>query len=435
MTTSSPRRALRGRLLDFVADPAVAGADALRYVRDGILVVEDGRITARGEAAALLPGLACPIDDHTGKLILPGLIDLHIHYPQSRVIAAFGTQLMDWLERYTFPEESRLADPDHAKWQADFFLDELLANGTTTAMVYSTVHTGAAEAFFEASAARNTRMIAGKSMMDRNAPPWLMDTAQGSYDAAKYLIQRWHGSGRQLYAVTPRFALTSSDAQLELAAALMQEFPGVYLQTHLSENDKEIELVRQTYPWARHYTHVYERFGITGPRSLFGHSIHLDDDEVRILAETGSIAVFCPTSNTFLGSGLFDRDRLAAGGVRLGLATDVGGGTSYSMLATAGEAYKVLQLRRQTLRPLDAFHMMTRGNAAALSLTDKIGTLDVGSEADVVVLDARATPAMAHRMTAVEDDLEQELFVLMIMGDDRNVAATYVAGHQRKRPG
>jgi len=426
--TTSPRRALRGRLLDFVADPAVAGADALRYIEDGILVIEDGRITARGEAADLLPNLTCPIDDHSGKLILPGLIDLHIHYPQSRVIAAFGTQLMDWLERYTFPEEGKLADPAHAKWQAYFFLDELLANGTTTAVVYGSVHAGATDVFFQASAARNTRMIAGKSMMDRNAPAWLTDTARGSYDEVSALIAKWHGTGRQLYAVTPRFALTSTDEQLELAASLLKEHPTVFLQTHLSENDKEIELVRQTYPWSRHYTHVYERFGLTGPRSLFGHSIHLDDDEVRILAETGSVAVFCPTSNTFLGSGLFDRDRLAAGGVRLGLATDVGGGTSYSMLATAGEAYKVLQLRRQTLRPLDAFHMMTRGNALALGLTAQIGTLDVGTEADVVVLDARATPAMAHRMTAVDGDLEQELFVLMIMGGDRNVAATYVAG-------
>lgn len=425
---SPPRRALRGRLLDFTADPAVVGADALRYIEDGALIIENGRIAALGEAADLLPGLTCPIDDHSGKLILPGLIDLHIHYPQSRVIAAFGTQLMDWLERYTFPEEGKLADPAHAKWQADFFLDELLANGTTTAVVYGSVHAGATDVFFQASAARDTRMIAGKSMMDRNAPAWLTDTAQGSYDEVSGLIAKWHGTGRQMYVVTPRFALTSTDEQLELAASLLKEHPSVFLQTHLSENDKEIELVRQTYPWSRSYTQVYQHFGITGPRSLFGHSIHLDDDEVRILAETGSVAVFCPTSNTFLGSGLFDRDRLAAGGVRLGLATDVGGGTSYSMLATAGEAYKVLQLRRQTLRPLDAFHMMTRGNAAALGLTDKIGTLDVGSEADVVVLDARATPAMAHRMTAVEDDLEQELFVLMIMGGDRNVAATYVAG-------
>lgn len=432
MTT--PRHALRGRLLDFTADPAQAGADALRYIEDGALIIAGGRIIARGEAAVLLPSFDGPVDDHGQKLILPGLIDLHIHYAQSRVIASFGTQLMDWLERYTFPEESRLADPAHARFQADFFLDELLANGTTTAVVYGTVHASATDVFFERSTARNTRMIAGKSMMDRNAPAWLSDTAQGSYDAVKYLIGRWHGQGRQMYVVTPRFAITSTDEQLELAAALTREFPDVYLQTHLSENDKEIEAVRAIYPWARHYTHVYEKFGITGPRSLFGHSIHLDDDEVATLARTGSIAVFCPTSNTFLGSGLFDRDRLAAGGVRIGLATDVGGGTSYSMLATAGEAYKVLQLRRQTLRPLDAFHMMTRGNAEVLGLAHLIGTLDAGTEADVVVLDARATPAMAHRMTTVET-IEEELFALMTLGDDRSVAATYVAGERATRIG
>lgn len=424
-------RALRGRLLDFTADPATAGADSLRYLDDGILVMEGGRIKARGPADELLPTLGdTPLDDHSGKLILPGFLDLHIHYPQSRVIAAFGTQLMDWLERYTFPEESRLADPDVAAAMAGFFIDELLANGTTTAVVYGTVHAAATDAFFTASAAAGTRMIAGKSMMDRNAPVWLTDTAKGAYDSVKDLITRWHGRGRQLYAVTPRFAITSTDEQMEACAALMREHEGVYLQTHLSENDKEIAFVREIYPWAKNYADVYRHFGVMGPRSLFGHSIHIDDSEVAMLAESGSIAVFCPTSNTFLGSGLFDRDRLAAGGVRVALATDVGGGTSYSMLATAGEAYKVLQLRRQTLRPLEAFHMMTRGNATLLGLEHAIGTLDVGSEADAVVLDARATPAMAHRMTAVEGDIEQELFVLMIMGDDRSVAATYVAGER-----
>ena len=431
---TSPR-VLRGRLLDFTADPAVAGRDALRYVEDGILVMDGGRITARGPADEILPTLGdTPIEDHTGKLILPGFLDLHIHFPQSRVIAAFGTQLMDWLERYTFPEESRLANPDIARAMASFFLDELLANGTTTALVYGTVHASATDAFFAESAARNTRMIAGKSMMDRNAPDFLRDTAKASYDEVKGLIGRWHGAGRQMYVVTPRFAITSTDEQLEACAALTREHEGVFLQTHLSENDREIAFVRELYPWAKNYADVYRHFGLMGPRALFGHSIHLDDSEVAMLAESGSAAVFCPTSNTFLGSGLFDRDRLAAGGVKIGLATDVGGGTSYSMLETAGEAYKVLQLRRQTLRPLDAFHMMTRGNAEVLGLAHLIGTLEIGSEADVVVLDARATPAMAHRMTAAAGDLEQELFVLMIMGDDRSVAATYVAGERVVRP-
>lgn len=427
-------RALRGRLFDFTDDPATAGAGALRYIEDGILVMDGGRITARGPASELLPTLGdIPIDDHSGRLILPGFIDLHIHFPQSRVIAAFGTQLMDWLERYTFPEESRLADPVVARAMASFFLDELLANGTTTAVVYGTVHAGATDEFFAESMARDTRMIAGKSMMDRNAPDFLRDTAQSSYDDVKGLIGRWHGRGRQHYVVTPRFAITSTDEQLEACAALLREHPDVHLQTHLSENDREIAFVREMYPWAANYADVYRRFGLMGPRSLFGHSIHLDDGEVAMLADSGSAAIFCPTSNTFLGSGLFDRDRLAAGGVRIGLATDVGGGTSYSMLATAGEAYKVLQLRRQTLRPLDAFHMMTRGNAEVLGLTDRIGTLEVGSDADVVVLDSGATPAMAHRMTAVDGDIEQELFVLMIMGDDRAVVATYVAGTRAVR--
>ncbi len=427
------RRAIRGRLLSFRADPAAApGAASYSYLADGIVVVADGRIAALGAAADVLPALGdgVPVDRYQDALILPGLIDLHIHASQARVIASYGSQLLDWLEKYTFVAEQTFADPAHAAAEAAFFLDELLRNGTTSAMVYCTSHRASVEAFFAESHARNTLMIAGKVLMDRNAPPELCDTAQRGRADSRALIERWHGNGRQLYAVTPRFAVTSSEAQLAAAGALLQEFPGVYLQTHLAENVREIEAVHAAFPWSTSYTDVYDRFGLLGPRSVFGHGIHLTDAEIERLAASGSTVAFCPTSNLFIGSGLFDMARLRGAGVRVGLATDVGGGTSYSLLRTLAEAYKVLQLKGQNLPPLDAFHMVTRGNAAALGLEARIGTLEPGSDADLVVLDARATPAMRHRMDAVDGDLEEELFVLMTLGDDRAVRATYIAGEK-----
>jgi guanine deaminase len=431
MTT---RRAVRGRLLSFTGDPAEVGAKAShRYHEDGVVLVEAGSIAAVGPARDLLPTLPAgtPVDHHPDRLVLPGLIDTHLHFPQTQVIASYGAQLLGWLQKYTFVEEQRFGDPAHAGRVAGFFLDELLRNGTTTAAVYCSVHPESAEAFFAASERCNTRMIAGKVMMDRGAPAGLLDTAERGYRESKALLGRWHGRGRQLYAVTPRFALTSTDAQLEAAGALAREHPGAHVQTHLAENPDEIATARRLYPRASSYTDIYDRHGLLGPRSLFGHCIHLDEGEMGRLSATGSVAVFCPTSNLFIGSGLFDLAGLrdARRPVRVGLATDVGGGTSYSMLRTAAEAYKVLQLRLQNLPALDAFYLMTLGNARALSLEDKIGSLESGREADLVVLDAHATPAMAHRMETVRD-LAEELFVLMTMGDDRSVRATYVAGER-----
>jgi guanine deaminase len=430
-------KAIRGRLLSFVSEPAGPGdRSSYSYIEDGIVVVRDGRIEAVGEASELLAGLppGTPVDHHPDGLIAPGFIDTHIHFPQTQEIASYGAQLLEWLNKYTFVEEQRFADAGHAERNAVFFMDELLRNGTTTAVVYATVHPGSVEAFFAESERRGTGMIAGKVMMDRNAPPGLRDTAQGGYDESRALIGRWHGKGRQRYAVTPRFAITSTEEQLEAAGALNRENPGVYMQTHLSENLREIETVRQLFPDARHYTDVYDRYGLLGERSLFGHCIHLEDDEVRRLSESKSVAVFCPTSNLFIGSGLFDLKRLSGGTdpVRVSLATDVGGGTSYSMLRTAAEGYKVLQLGGQNLPALSAFHMMTRGNALALGMGGSIGTIEPGCFADLVVLDAKATPAMAHRMETIEGDLDEELFVLMTLGDDRAVRETYVQGRASK---
>jgi len=430
-------QAIRGRILTFLRQPEGPGdSGSYRYLADGMVHAVDGRIAAVGpaaEVAATLPP-GTPVDAWPDQLILPGLIDLHIHLPQTQVIASYGAQLLDWLERYTFVEEQKYADPAHAAAGARFFLDELLANGTTTAVVYGSVHRQSAEAFFAESARRGTAMIAGKVMMDRNAPDALRDTAQSAYDDTKALINAWHGQGRQRYAITPRFAITSTPGQLAAAGALLAEYPDCYMQTHLSENLAEIRTTRELFPEAANYLDVYDRHGLLGRRSLFGHCIHLEEPEVARMAETGSVAVFCPTSNLFIGSGLFDWRRLAGRGLRIGLATDVGGGTSYSMLRTAAEGYKVLQLQGQNLAALNAFDQMTRANAAALGMEGEIGRIEAGAHADLIVLDAAATRAMAHRMETVRD-LEEELFVLMTLGDERAVRATYVQGRRAGPPG
>jgi guanine deaminase len=423
-------RAIRGRLLTFRRAPTGAGdAASYSYIADGVvLVAADGRIEAVGPAADLAPRIGgAPIAHHPDALILPGFIDAHIHFPQTQVIASYGTQLLEWLEKYTFVEEQKYGDLDHAARQAEFFLAELARNGTTTACCYGSAHPASVEALFATAAARGAGMIAGTAIMDRNGPPALLAGARDGVAASRALIRRWHGTGRQRYAVTPRFAVTSTAAQLAEAGALLREFPTIYMQTHLAENHDEIATVRRLFPDAPSYTAVYADAGLLGPRALLGHCLHLDDSELALLRDTQSVAVFCPTSNLFIGSGLFDHARLAAHGIRIALATDVGGGTSYSMLQTAAEAYKVLQLQGQNLSALAAFDLMTRGNAAALSLEAEIGTVSPGAYADLVVLDARATPAMAHRM-ATARDLEEELFVLMTLGDDRAIKQTYLRG-------
>jgi guanine deaminase len=423
-------RAIRGRLLTFLRAPNGSGdAQSYRYIEDGIVLVKDGRIDAVGPAETLIGQLptTTPIDHHADALILPGFIDPHIHYPQTQVIASYGAQLLEWLEKYTFVEEQKFGDPAHAARNAEFFLDELARNGTTTALAYCSAHPASAEALFAAASRRNAGMIAGTAIMNRNGPPGLLEPARDAIAASRDLIRRWHGNGRQRYAVTPRFAITSTDDQLAAAGALLAEFPTVLMQTHLAENHNEIATVKQLFPDDASYTAVYARFGLLSPRSLMGHCIHLDHTELALLRDSGSVAVFCPTSNLFIGSGLFDYGRRAAAGVRIALATDVGGGTSYSMLRTAAEAYKVMQLQGQNLPALAAFDLMTRANAEALGLDGEIGSIMPGAFADLVVLDARATPAMAHRME-VAHDLEEELFVLMTMGDDRAVRQTYIAG-------
>jgi guanine deaminase len=421
---------LRGRVLTFVEEPqAVDDHGSYRYFEDGVVEIADGRIVRAGPFEGAPEG--AELVDHRPHLILPGFIDPHIHFPQMQVIGSYAANLLEWLNTYTFVEEQKFMDGAHAKRIAAAFFDELLRHGTTTASAYCSVHPESVDAFFAEAEKRNMLMLGGKVMMDRNAPQALLDTAQSSYDDSRRQLQKWHGRGRAHYAITPRFAITSTPAQLEAAQTLAREFPDCHIQTHVSENLGEIELARELYPEAPDYVGIYEHYGLLGPKTLLGHSIHLSHREAEILCETKSVAVFCPTSNLFIGSGLFDYDRLHARGVRIAVATDVGGGTSYSMLRTLDEGYKVLQLRGQRLNPLKSFYHMTLGNARALGLDDRIGALAQGADADLVVLSSRSTPQMTLRMETVET-LAEELFLLQTCGDDRAVVETYVAGAAMK---
>ncbi|MFA5172150.1 MAG: guanine deaminase [Sulfuriferula sp.] len=427
---TSSRHAFRGSILHFLSDPGEGGAEhTYAFYADGLMLVEHGMVVAVGHYAQLQPVL--PIDtlvtDHTGKLIMPGFIDTHIHYPQTDVIASPGTQLLDWLERYTFPAERRFEDREHATEVAEFFVDELLRNGTTTALVFGTVHRESIDAFFAVAGQRDLRMVAGKVLMDRNCPEFLRDTADSGYADSVALIEHWHGQGRLGYAITPRFAITSSEAQLARAGELARAYPAVHIHSHLAENMDEVAWVSKLFPWSRSYLDVYEHYGLLRERAVYAHCIHLDEDDQQRMADSGATAAFCPTSNLFLGSGLFDLSGSRDSGIRVGLATDVGGGSSFNMLQTLSESYKVAQLRGYTLTPLLAFYMITLGNAIALGLDSHIGNFTSGKEADFVVLDLASTPLMARRMESATT-LAERLFILMMLGDDRAVAATYIRG-------
>ena len=431
-----PLQAFRCSFLDFVEDPFYfSELESVRYIADGLLVLEKGKVKELGDYNNLKNKYSeIPVISYPGMLIMPGFIDTHIHFPQVEIIAAYGEQLLEWLNKYTFPTEGKFKDKAYAQKVASIFLDELLRNGTTTALVFAAVYPESVDAFFEEASRRNLRTIAGKVMMDRNAPEFLVDTAETSYQESKQLIQKWHKKGRLLYAVTPRFAITSTDEQLRFAGRLLEEFPDVYLHTHLSENVDEVAWVQELFPDCNGYLDTYDRAGLVGEKSVFAHGIHLTDEEFKRLSEANCAIAFCPTSNLFLGSGLFNLEKAKCieQPVKVGLGTDVGGGTSFSLLKTANEAYKVAQLRRQKLSPFQALFLATLGGARALSLADKIGSFDVGKEADFIVLDLRATPLMAFRnqtSTAMSlEELAEKVFTLMILGDDRAIHATYILG-------
>lgn len=426
------QRAIRGPALTFRGDPfLLPPGEALQHWPDALIVIEDGRIASVEDAETGLARLPAgvPVAHHRDALICPGFIDAHVHFPQMQMIGAFGAELLQWLDRYTFAAEQQFADAEHARDVAGRFLRELLRAGTTTAAVYCTVHPHSVDALFEESERFNTRMIAGKVLMDRNAPVDLLDTAETGYAQSKALIERWHGRGRQLYCITPRFAPTSTEAQLAAAGRLWREHPGTYVQSHLCETPGEVAWVRELFPERSSYLDVYDHFGLTGPRAIFGHAVHMTEADFACCHQTGSALAHCPTSNLFLGSGLFrmlDAKRLERP-VRVGLGTDIGAGTSFSHLQTLNEAYKVAKLGGHALTPEQGFYLATRGGAEALRLDDRLGQIAPGFEADLVVLDLKATPLLDFRLGHARD-LAETLFVLMTLGDDRAIRATYVAG-------
>ena len=420
-------RLILGQTLAFGGDPFRQGPDVAHHECQGAILIRDGKIAALGRAddlRARYPQI--PVTDHGAGLILPGFIDAHAHYPQTAIIASWGKRLIDWLNTYTFPEEARFADPAYATAIAARYFDLLLSHGTTTVASFGTIHPESVTAFFTQAQARGLRVLAGKTCMDRDtAPAYLRDSAQSAYDDSKALITRWHGVDRLSYIITPRFSPTSTPDQLHALGALWAQYPDCLMQTHLSEQTDEIAWVRSLYPTARDYLDTYEAHGLLGPNALYGHAIHLEPREIDRLAEVGAALVHCPTSNAFIGSGLFDMGLRAR--VRVGLATDTGGGSSFSMLRTMAAAYEIAQLRGQALHPAELIWLATGASAEALGLSDKIGRLAPGFEADLLVLDLASTPAIAQA-SAHANDIWQAVFPTLMMGDDRATRQVYVAG-------
>lgn len=428
-----PPTLLLGQTLGFNADPfRVPPEEAASYERRGGVLVDGGKIADVGPADALRRRYPqAKVFDYGKGLITAGFVDAHVHYPQTAMIASWGKRLIDWLNTYTFPEEMRFADPDYAGKIAARYFDLALSFGTTTACSYATIHPASVDAFFAEARERGIRALAGKTCMDRNAPDGLRDTPQSAYDDSKALLGKWHGVDRLSYVVTPRFSPTSTPEQLEAIGALWAEHPDCLMQTHLSEQVDEIDWVRSLYPEARDYLDTYERFGLLGENAVFGHAIHLEGRERARLREVGAGLVHCPTSNTFIGSGLFDMDGLMAEGQRIGLATDTGGGSSFSMLRTMASAYEIAQLRGRALHPAELFWLATQGAANVLRLGDKIGNLVPGMEADLIVLDLASTPVIAQRH-AEAGTIWEALFPTIMMGDDRAIASVWIAGKPLK---
>jgi len=422
---------LLGQTLNFTGDPlTMRWQDVTRHDSAGAVLIEGDRIAAVGPATALKSAHPeAQITDYGDALITAGFVDAHMHYPQTAMIASWGKQLIDWLNTYTFPEETRFGDRAYADDIAGRTLDLALAHGTTTLTSFCTIHPESVDAFLTAAGARNMAVVAGKTCMDRNAPDTLQDTPQSAYDDSKALLERWHGVGRANYAITPRFSPTSTPDQLAVLGALWGEHPECLMQTHLSEQHPEIAWVQDLFPDARDYLDTYESFGLLGAKGLYGHSIHLTQREIDRLGEIGAAVVHCPTSNTFIGSGLFDVMGLAAAGLRIGLATDTGGGSSFSMLRTMAAAYEIAQLRGVALHPAQLMWLATEGSAQSLHMGGEIGHLGAGAMADIAVLDLASTPAIAQR-TATAGQIWDAVFPTIMMGDDRAVRDVWIAGRK-----
>lgn len=424
------RKGYRGRLFDFQKNADINNLEkGVRFYEDGLLIVNNGLVEIAGDFQSINKNQKQDIEiENFGKsLIMPGFIDTHMHSVQTKAIASFGKELLDWLDNYTFPAEKKFENPDYAQLHTRFFLEQLLKNGTTTAMIYPSVHETSTRALFDIALDMNMRLITGNTWMDRNAPDYLTMSADASYKLSKKLIEKYHNKARLSFAVTPRYAITSSPKALEIAASLFHEHNDLYLQTHISENKKEIEMVNHSYPKHRNYLDVYDDFGMLTERSFLGHGIYLEDDELSRISQTGTKIVHCPTSNLFLGSGLFDYQKVSNHNIQVTLGSDVGGGTSFSMLQTLQDAYKISALQGNPLQPLPAFFMTTQGAARALGLENKIGNFDKGKEADFIVIDTDLNPLLKYRIEEA-NSLDDLLFALMILGDDRIVKETFLMG-------
>ena len=434
MTSLHPSKAIRGAMLTFIKEPFFHPMDeCLIYKEDAIIVLTNGKITAVDDADKLLSTLDpnIPMECYYDSIITAGFIDSHVHYPQTEIIAAYGEQLIDWLNNYTFIAEQGFKDSKHAQEVAEIFIKEQHRNGVTSSTVFCTVFPQSVDAIFEEAEKFNMRIMAGKVCMDRNAPEALLDTPQKAYDESKALIEKWHKKGRAEYVITPRFIPTSTHEQLEMVGSLAQEFPDTLIQSHVSENVREIAWVKELFPEALDYTDAYDRYGLLRDRAIYGHGVHLTDSEMHVISERGAAIAHCPTSNFFLGSGAFNVHNAKAPQrpVKVGLATDLGAGTSFSILQTMNEAYKAAQMNGQPYSSLHTFYLATRGTAEALTLQDKIGTIAVGMEADLTVINLKSTPIIDYRMRYA-NSLEEALFIQMTLGDDRAIAATYIAGEK-----
>lgn len=427
------KTAIRSAMLTFKKDPFFHEMDeCLVYESDAVIVMEGGKITQVGRAQDILPSLdGVEIKHYTDSIIIPGFIDSHVHYPQTEIIGAYGEQLLDWLNNYTFIAEQGFKNKEHASEVAKVFLKEQFRNGVTSSTVYCTVFPQSVDAIFEEAEKYDMRIMAGKVCMDRNAPEALLDTPQRAYDESSALIKKWHNKGRAEYVITPRFVPTSTPEQMEMMQALAVENPDMLIQSHVSENVNEVAWVKDLCPKAKDYTDAYAQYGLVRPRAIYGHGIHLTDRELSVFSETGAAVAHCPTSNFFLGSGCLNVKKLRDKNrpVHVGLATDLGAGTSFSMLQTMNEAYKAAQINGTPYTSLHSFYLASRGTAGALGLQDKIGTIAVGMEADLTVLNLKSTPIIDYRMKYAKD-LEEALFIQMTLGDDRAIAATYVAGKE-----
>ena len=418
---------LQGQLIRFEGNPFET-EDALRYERDGLIHAVDGKIVLVGDAQTLLAEHPELQPQAVSGILAPGFVDAHLHYPQMRILGAYGEQLLDWLNRYTFPAELSFADPAVCAEAAQLFVRSCISHGVTTAAAWSTVHPPSVEALFQAASQGGMRMITGKVLMDRNAPAGLQDTAQSGFDDSQALIQRWHGVGRNAYAVTPRFAPTSTPEQLEAAGALMAQDPSLYLQSHVAETEAECAWVADLYPGLGSYLSVYAHYGLMGRRALYGHGIYLEPGDVDLLAETQTGVVHCPSSNLFLGSGLFPLHQVRPK-VRVGLGSDIGAGTHLSPLVTMGDAYKVAQLQGKSLNAAQLWWLATAGGAELLDLGSTVGNLIPGMDADIVLLDPEISELHRYRVSHAQD-IEELLFFMATCGESRMVKQTWVAGSE-----